>query len=221
MKKALVLFTMLSLFFISCKEEQKKAVDLEATITEDITDISEPEMMEEMMEEPMDSIAMQQAWEAYMTPGDHHKMMAAETGKWTNEMTFWMGADSQPTKATSTAQIKMILDGRYQETTYKGDMMGMPFEGRSTVAFDNHTKEYIATWIDNMGTGMMVTKGTYDEATKSTTSTGVMVDPVTGKERKIREIYTIIDDNTRKLEMFETLAGKDEYKSMEIVMKRN
>ncbi len=49
---------------------------------------------------------------------------------------------------------------------------------------------------------------------------GTMVDPITGKERKVREVYTIVDDNTRKMEMFETVDGGEEYKSMEIVMKR-
>ncbi len=172
------------------------------------------------MEMPMDSVAMQKAWEAYMTPGEIHNMLATEVGSWKNEMTFWMGADAPPEKATSTAEIKMIMGGRYQETNYKGTMMGMPFEGRATVAFDNTTKEFVSTWIDNMGTGMMVTRGTYDDADKAIISTGTMVDPMTGKERKIREVYTIVDENTRRMEMFDLGHDGNEYKSMEILMKR-
>ena len=172
----------------------------------------------ETPEVPMDSIAMQKAWEAYMTPGDAHKMMAAEEGKWNNEMTFWMGPEEE--KATSTAEVKMIMGGRYQVGKYTGDMMGMAFEGQSTLAYDNATKEYISTWIDNMGTGLGVLRGTYDEARKSTTLTGSMVDPITGKEKQVREVYTIVDDNTRKMEMYETGADGKENKTMEIVMKR-
>lgn len=216
MKKIILALTVVAVFFASCKNEKKEVMETNTEMATDTTTIAETETPEVVM----DSVAMEKAWEAYMTPGEPHKMMAAEEGKWNNEMTFWMGAGGEPTKATSTAEIKMILGGRYQETNYKGDMMGMPFEGKSTSAFDNNTKEYISTWIDNMGTGMMVTRGTYDDATKSTTSNGTMVDPMTGKERKIREIYTIVDDNTRKMEMFETLEGGEEYKSMEIVMKR-
>lgn len=216
MKKIILAVSVLSLCFASCKNETKEAMETENEMVTDTIVKTESETPEVVM----DSVAMEKAWEAYMTPGEPHKMMAAEEGKWNNEMTFWMGAGGEPTKATSTAEIKMILGGRYQETNYKGNMMGMPFEGRATTAFDNNTKEFVATWIDNMGTGMMVTRGTYDDATKSTTSTGTMVDPMTGKERKIREIYTIVDDNTRKMEMFETLEGGEEYKSMEFVMKR-
>ena len=216
MKKLLIAFFAVSICLVSCKNETKEAMETDTEMATDTTAIAEPETPEVVM----DSVAMEKAWEAYMTPGEPHKMMAAEEGKWNNEMTFWMGASGEPTKATSTAEIKMILGGRYQETNYKGDMMGMPFEGRATTAYDNATKEVVSTWIDNMGTGMMILHGTYDGTTKTTTSMGAMVDPFTGKERKIREIYTIVDDNTRKMEMFETANGGEEYKSMEIVMKR-
>jgi len=216
MKKLFLAVSVMALCFASCKNETKEPMESDNSIAIDSVATEEPVTTEA----PMDSVAMQKAWEAYMTPGDAHKMMAAEEGKWNNEMTFWMGAGGEPTKATTTAEIKMIMGGRYQEATYKGDMMGMPFEGRSTIGFDNSTKEVVSTWIDNMGTGMLVTRGEYDEATKTITSAGRMVDPITGKERKVREIYTIVDDNTRKMEMFETLEGGNEYKSMEIVMKR-
>jgi hypothetical protein len=216
MKKLIIAVSAIALCFASCKNETKETTEADNSVVMDSIAIEEPETPEI----PMDSIAMQKAWEAYMAPSEAHKMLAAEEGKWNNEMTFWMGADGEPTKATSTAEIKMILGGRYQEANYKGDVMGMPFEGRATTAFDNATKEVVSTWIDNMGTGMMVMRGTYDDASKTITSTGTMVDPMTGKERKVREVYTIIDDNTRKMEMFETVDGGEEYKSMEIVMKR-
>jgi len=216
MKKLIIAVSVFALWFASCKNETKEPMEEDNSVVMDSIVTEEPETPEV----PMDSVAMQKAWEAYMTPSETHKILAAEEGKWNNEMTFWMGADGEPTKATSTAEIKMILGGRYQETNYKGDVMGMPFEGRATTAYDNATKEVISTWIDNMGTGMLVMRGAYDEATKSIASTGAMVDPMTGKERKVREIYTIVDDNTRKMEMFETVDGGEEYKSMEIVMKR-
>lgn len=216
MKKILILFSVASLCFASCKNENKEAMEDETTILSDTTATEEPEMKEE----PMDSVAMQKAWEAYMTPGEAHKRMAADDGKWNDELTFWMGPDAPPEKATATEEIKMIMGGRYQVGTTTGEMMGMPFEGRSTLAYDNITNEYISTWIDNMGTGLSVLRGTYDEASKTTTLKGTMVDPTTGKEKQMRQTYTIVDDNTRKIEMYDVGADGKEYKSMEIVMKR-
>ena len=123
-------------------------------------------------------------------------------------------------KAQVLAEIKMILGGRYQEGTTTGEMMGMPFEGRSTLAYDNITNEYISTWIDNMGTGLAVMRGKYDEASKTTSLTGTMVDPISGKEKQMKQVYTVIDDNTRKLQMFEVGPEGEETINMEIVMKR-
>ncbi len=215
MKKSLFTLACLSLVLVGCNNEKKDKMETEETVVvADTTATETPELTEE----PMDSVAMQKAWEAYMTPGEPHKIMAAEEGKWNNEMTFWMGPEE--TKATSTADIKMIMGGRYQEGIYSGKMMGMDFEGRSTLAYDNAANEYISTWIDNMGTGLGVLRGTYNEGNKTIISKGNMVDPITGKEKQVRETYTIVDDNTRRAEMFETGPDGTEVKIMEILMKR-
>jgi hypothetical protein len=216
MKKLILATAALALCFVSCKNETKEPMEAEDSMVKDSIVMEEPETLEA----PMDSVAMQKAWEAYMTPGEPHKRMAAEEGKWNDELTFWMGPDAPPEKATATEEVKMIMGGRYQVSTTTGEMMGMPFEGRGTLAYDNATNEYISTWIDNMGTGLSVMRGKYDEASKSTTLTGTMVDPMTGKEKQMKQVYTIIDENTRKMEMFETAQGGGEYKNMEIVMKR-
>src|SRR5690606_4069409 len=154
-----------------------------------------------------DSAAMAQAWQAYMTPGDMHKMMADEEGKWNCDMTFWMGPDAPAEKQTAGCEVEMILGGRYQKSTYSGDMIGMPLEGIATLAYDNNTNEFTSTWIDNMGTGMMVLKGKYDSNTHTTTMNGSAVDPMTKQEKQVRETYEIVDENTRKMQMFETPKG--------------
>jgi len=80
-------------------------------------------------------------------------------------------------------------------------------------AYDNVTKEFIAIWIDNLGTGMSVSKGTYDEGTKTLKSTGTMIDPMSGKEVHYRQTVQLIDDNHQVMEMFMQEDGK-EYKNM-------
>lgn len=215
MKKFIIPIIALALFSASCKNENKEAMD-ENTDMVDTTAVDTTEVKEV----PMDSVAMQKAWEAYMKPGAAHERMAAEVGKWKDSLTFWMGPDAPPEHATATEEVKMILGGRYQESTTTGEMMGMPFEGRSTLAYDNATNEYISTWIDNMGTGLAVMRGKYNEDSKTTSMTGSMVDPMTGKEKQMRQVYTFVDENTRKIEMFETGANGSERKTMEIIMKR-
>ncbi|WP_316634822.1 DUF1579 domain-containing protein [uncultured Flavobacterium sp.] len=212
MKKIYVTVSMLALCFVSCKKEVKTETE-----TAKVTDSVKTE--EPVAEKPLDSATKMKLWTAYATPGTPHKMMADETGTWNCDMTFWEEPNGKPQKATSTANIKMVLGGRYQEANYQGNMMGQPFEGKSTLAYNNASKEYTTTFIDNMGTGMMVATGMYDDKTKSMELKGDMVNPLNGKKTPYREVYTIVDPTTRKMEMFDTKNGA-EYKSMEIIMKK-
>jgi len=169
---------------------------------------------------PVDTAEVNRAWAEYMTPGEMHKLLAEETGTWDVTMTYWEGPDAAPETATATANINMVLGGRYQEALYNGKMMGIDWQGKSTVSYNNKTGTFTSTFIDNTGTGMMVATGHYDEAVKAIISTGEMADIVTGKPVKFREVYTFVDSKTRKMETFDKKEGVKEYKGMEIVMKR-
>ncbi len=159
------------------------------------------------------------AWQDYMTPGDVHKMLASSDGTWNEDITMWMAPGAPPTKSTSTAENKMILGGRYQESIHTGSFNGMPFEGRNLLAYDNAKKVFLSTWVDNMGTGMEELQGTWDAATKTINFTGTIVDPMTGKDMNIRQTFTLIDNNNQKMEMYATQNGK-ETKTMEINLTR-
>lgn len=204
--------SVIALCFASCKKEVKTETEV-VKVTDTI------KIKDTVAEPVLDSAAQMKAWAVYATPGTAHKMMADETGTWNCDMTFWMEPNGKPEKASSVANIKMILGGRYQEANYSGTMMGQPFEGKSTLAYNNASKEYTTTFIDNMGTGMVVAVGKYDEASKSMELKGDMVNPVNGKKTPYREIYTIVDAKTRKMEMFDVKNG-EEFKSMEIIMKK-
>jgi Protein of unknown function (DUF1579) len=164
--------------------------------------------------------AMQEAWVAYSTPGDMHKMLADESGAWDVSITFWQHAGAEPQTDEATAEVNMIFGGRYQEVYYRGTMMGQLWEGKNTVAFNNKSKEFTSFFIDSSGTGAMVAIGPYDEAAKSINMKGEAIDAMNGSVTKFREVYTFVDDTTRRLEIFDERNGQPEYKSMEIVMKR-
>lgn len=163
--------------------------------------------------------AEQKAWNDYMTPGNVHQMLAKSSGVWNEELTMWMEPGAEPTKSTATAVNKMILGGRYQHSTHMGTVMEMPFEGIGITGYDNAKKMLVSTWIDNMGTGIMYSEGKWDDASKTAEFIGTAIDPVSGKELKIRQIMKHVDDNTEVMEMYTTRDGK-EFKSMEIKMTR-
>src|SRR5258705_8689849 len=165
---------------------------------------------------PIDSAMMDKAWKEGMTISDQHKMLAKSAGTWTGDVTMWMADGAPPQKSNSTTVTKTIYGGLYVQSNHSGDMMGMPFEGMSIMGYDNMKKEFFSTWIDNMGSGILMTTGNWDEASKKLTLTGTMK-CMNGQDAMEREVFTMIDDNNQMLEMYgpDSKTGK-EYKSMEI-----
>lgn len=213
MRKLVFPLFVIALGFTSCKKEEAQKTETPVEVEEVVTE-------EIINETPPDSATVAKAWADYATPSVAHEMLAKDTGTWDAEMSFWTPDNPEAQKATSVAEYKMILGGKYQEGKFTGEMWGMPFEGRGLTAYDNASGEFIATWIDNMGTGVLVSKGKYDEATKTLTFNGKMVDPVTKKEKQIKEVITYIDDNNQKMEMFDIDENGKEFKNMEILSKR-
>jgi hypothetical protein len=162
----------------------------------------------------VDQEAMMKAWEKYMTPGEEHKMLAENLGKWEGDITMWMDPTQPPQKTKGTADYESIFDGRYIVGKYSGNMMGMPFNGMDISGFDNAKKVYFTSWIDNMGTGVLYVEGTYDKGTNTINFTGETVDPM-GNKTKVREVITFLDKDHFKFEMYMDM-GQGEMQSMEI-----
>ena len=171
---------------------------------------------------PVDSATQMAKMIEYGTPGEMHKMLASWNGTWNGEMTMWNYEGAAPQTTKSTAVNTMAMDGRYQLSKHSANMMGMPFEGMSIMAYDNATKKFSASWIDNMSTGIMNTTGDWNAATKTLVSTGTMPDICRpGKTCAFREVYKVVDDNNHTMEMYgpDPKTGK-EYKMMEIKLSR-
>lgn len=163
-----------------------------------------------------DSATMAKNWQAYMTPGEHHKMIASWDGEWDGEVTMWMAPDAPPMKSTGKTTNRMVLDGRYQLSETSGDFGGMPLKGLGTLAYDNHKQQYVSTWIDNFGTGVMTLEGPWDEASKTITFTGKMMDPSLKKEVDVKETYRVIDNDHHVMAMYAQGPDGKEFKTMEI-----
>lgn len=157
---------------------------------------------------------MMKVWQEYMTPGPMHELLAKGVGAWKTEITSWMDPNMPPTTTEGSSVYESILGGRYFRTKETASFMGMPFEGSSISGYDNATKKFFSVWIDNMGTGVLMTEGTYDEETMTFIFTGSGVGP-TG-EYKVREIIKLIDDDNSMFEMYMEEVGKPEMKMMEI-----
>lgn len=168
-----------------------------------------------MSKEQMD--AMMQA----IAPGEMHKHIAKMAGDWTFTNRMWMAPGLPPQESTGTMHAESVLGGRYVQSVWTGSFMGQPFEGRGTDGYDNISKQYVSSWIDNMGTGILLSTGTCEDGGKKCSVSGETSDPMSGGKMTMKSVLTWGDDNNFKTEMFaKDPASGQEYKMMEIVAKR-
>jgi hypothetical protein len=169
---------------------------------------------------PQMSPEQQKEMEAMMkagTPGPEHKKIADEfAGTWDCTVTMWMEGNPQPMTSNGTMKSEMMFGGRYLHMGFKGDFMGQPFEGGGVMGYDNITKKYFGTWMDNMSTCMMHSTGTWDAASKAYNFNSEMPDPMTGKMVKVREVVTVTDNNHHTHQMYAPDKSGKEMKCMEI-----
>ncbi|MEO7263904.1 MAG: DUF1579 domain-containing protein [Ferruginibacter sp.] len=131
-----------------------------------------------------------------------------------------MAPGAPPEISKAKAINSMLYGGRYQLSKHIGSTMGMPFEGESTMGFDNAKKKFVSTWFDNMGTGMVMMEGPWNEATKTLTLAGKCVDPMTGRDMVLKQTMQAVDNNNQQIEMFGPGPDGKEFKMMEIKLKR-
>jgi hypothetical protein len=163
---------------------------------------------------------MMKNWTAAATPGAEHKRLDAYAGSWNVHTKMWMAPDAPAMESDGTATAAWIFGGRYLEMNVKSEFMGQPFEGRSTIGYNNMRKTYESTWIDNMGTAISMMKGSFSADGKTFTYEGKMDDPMTGeKDKAMRFIETIVSPDEIHSEAHDPSLGKKS-KVMEMVYKR-
>ncbi|MEK6641678.1 MAG: DUF1579 domain-containing protein [Nitrospirota bacterium] len=174
---------------------------------------------EKKHQQPMDEKAMMELWKQAATPGEPHKLFAGLAGSWTTTTKEWMEPGKPPTESTGTAEMKMLLDGRFLYQEYNAQMMGQPFSGVGIDAYDNMTKKYMTAWIDTMGTGIFMMEGTASADGKTITLKGSHPEPGGGKMTH-RAVWKVVDNNTQTFDMYGAHHGGKEMKVLEITYNR-
>jgi len=148
-------------------------------------------------------------------PGPEHKVLDPLVGTWNAKVKMWLEPGKEPTTSDAKTTRKWIMDGLFLDEAVEGKFMDMPFKGMGLTGYDTAKKKYVGTWIDSMGSGIMVMEGTYDEKTKTLTAIADDVDPK-GKKSKFRNSIKIMSADHHIQEMFSTPEGGKEMKVMEI-----
>jgi hypothetical protein len=156
------------------------------------------------------------------TPGKMHELLAKDEGEWTGKTTMHMGPDGPPMTSDCTFSVTPIMDGRFVMVEMKGDMPGMgPYHGGGVYGYDNVSKKFVSSWVDNQGTGIMQGEGELSANGKTITWTYKANCPITKKLMTMKEVDTTTGPNSKKLEMWgdDPKTGKN-YKMMTVELMR-
>lgn len=116
-------------------------------------------------------------------PGPEHEFLKKFAGNWecTLKASFIPGQPASESKGVETS--KVALGGFFVIGDFKGEMMGMPFEGHSIKGYDTFKKKFTSVWADSMGSWIMMSEGTLDKSGKVLTEVAEGPD-MTGKTTK-------------------------------------
>jgi hypothetical protein len=168
---------------------------------------------------PMDPTM--QKWMELNRPGPQHELLKPMVGVWDAKAKFWMAPGAPPTESGGVMTNTAILDGRFIHEEYRSDdMMGMNFHGVGFFGYDNIKKQFVGTWMDSMSTGVMVSQGAYDPATKTFTLTSEVEDPIQGGKYTEKQVSRIVDHDHMTYEMYRVGADGAEIKEGEITYTR-
>lgn len=153
---------------------------------------------------------------AELTP--QHKQFEAAVGRWKAESKSYWADPDRPELSTGSATFKLLMGGRYLQQRYRSKFGGRKFEGLGITGYDKAKKKYVSLWIDNMGTGFMLSEGEYDEATRTATETAESDSP-TGK-MKLKIISKDIDKDKFVMTMYIVQPDGGQRTAMEITYTR-
>lgn len=165
---------------------------------------------------------MMEAYANAAAPNEHHRNMAKMVGNWNTVVKYWPAPGAPPQEMKGSATFRSLLDGRYIQLDYKGEMDGKPFAGVGTFAYDKGRKKHTSTWIDSMSTGFLSSQADCEKNCSVIKGSGEYWDPISGQKITGRELTHWEGDNTMVHEMFgPSQDGKvKEFKMMEITYTR-
>lgn len=147
------------------------------------------------------------AFEASMTPGDPHAMLAEQTGKFTATVKSYEDPSGEPQVSESTVVRTMELGGRVLREEWSGTVMGMPFTGIGRTGYDNVTDRYWSTWTDNISTGLFVAYGEQLDDGRLE-FIGEMPDPMSGGMVPTRSVARY-GDGIETMDMYRRIGDDD------------
>ena len=153
-------------------------------------------------------------------PSAGHKALEPLVGNWKAEVKCWHEPGGQPQVSQGRATAKWILNGRFLEEEFHGEMMGRPFEGCYLTGYDNTKQRFQSVWLSDIQTSTFFTEGRGEDGNKVITQEGTSSCAGTGQTNvPMRTVLRVLSNDKHTFEMFDRSKGENA-KVMEITYTR-
>ncbi|MGH7151005.1 MAG: DUF1579 family protein [Planctomycetota bacterium] len=177
------------------QEKEKKPPTMEMT----------PEMMEGM-----------KRWQEMCTPGENHAKLAAFLGKWDTKTTIG-GMGGPPMVTQGTSEAKWLAEGRWLQSEWSGEMMGMKGRGWVTLGYDNFKKKYMVSFVDTFSTMLNMAEGAWDQTGRVLTAHGFIDEPITNEQDKpVKYVWRLLSPDRQVFEVHDLAIGETNTKVIEV-----
>jgi hypothetical protein len=144
-------------------------------------------------------------------PGEHHRHLQALAGDWKVATRMWAEPSAPPVESRGKMHASPILGGRFIESRYEGDLLGLLVSGVGIDGYDNRSQKHVGMWIDSQGTALVVLEGSCSEGGKVVTMTADFLDPVDGVAKTMKTVTTVVEDGRVVSETFVRAASGGEF----------
>jgi hypothetical protein len=150
-----------------------------------------------------------------------HQMLARSNGAWTGQATMTFSPGAPPITSTSTLTNTMVMGGLYQLSEINYNINGQRITGVRVTGYDANKQIFTRAMIQDGGNGVAM-EGPWDDASKSITMRYKQRNSSTGTETEMKEVYTIVDENTEVLEIYrQDPKAQKEFKILNVKWTRN
>jgi hypothetical protein len=135
-------------------------------------------------------------------PTKEHTALKAEEGVWDGKVKMFPGPGAPVIEGKSLETVTTVCNGLHSTASFTMEIGTTKFEGHSVIGYNPLKKEYTGTWVDTSTIAPTLMTGKYDADKKTMTMLSTVVDAASGQKLKQKQITTMVDDNTKKFEIF-------------------
>lgn len=170
----------------------------------------------EVISKSPEEIAYEEAFVAANSIGKNHTLLKTLQGDWDASIKLWKDPTQEPQLYSGKETISSIFEDRFIKVDFSTIINGKSFGSLSFIGFDNFRDAFTSFALELGSTQMINSRGTLDKSGTVITFSAVTREPVSRMQYQIKSIMTLLGENHRKLEVFETLPDGQVLKTMEI-----